>query len=79
MVDLAIEREHLAQADRDIDAGERRIAAQRLLLARLRRDGHETGEAERLLLNFEQTLAMWKAHRDAILREIARLEEAGRS
>jgi hypothetical protein len=70
---LATEREHLAKADRDIE-GDRRIAAQMLLLARLHRDGHETGEAERLLLNFRQTLKAWKAHREEILREIARLD-----
>lgn len=74
MPDLMTEREHLLQADRDIADGERRITAQTLLVERLRTAGHDTREAERLLLNLRQTLETWRDHRDAILHEIARLE-----
>ena len=74
MTQLAEEREHLAQADRDIVAGERRVAAQMLLVERLRRDGHDTHAAE-LLANLQGTLEAWRAHREQILREIARLKE----
>lgn len=77
MPDLQTEREHLSKADRHIVAGERRIAAQALLVGRLHRGGHDTGEAERLLLNLRQTLETWRDHREAILREIGRLERAG--
>jgi len=74
MADLEAEREHLARADRDIAAGERRISAQELLIERLRRDGHDTGEAERLLVTLQQSLETWRGHRDLILQAIDRLE-----
>ncbi len=72
--DLATERRHLTKADLDIADGEERVAAQVLLVERLRRAESETGEAEKLLLNFQQTLEAWKMHRVLILREITRLE-----
>ena len=74
MSKLTLEREKLARANRNIASGERRIAAQKLLLARLSEKGCETGGAETLLLNLRHTLETWKVHRDEILREIARLE-----
>src|SRR3712207_8962150 len=39
---------------------------------RMRRDGHDVTEAERLLLTLRETLAAWQDHRDEILRELAR-------
>ena len=77
MADLQTEREHLLKADRHIVEGERRITAQALRVERLRGGGHDTDESERLLLNLRQTLEAWWDHREAILREIARLEHAG--
>jgi len=74
MAELAEEREHLAKADRDIVAGERRVSAQMLLITRLHRNGHDTSEAELLLANLQGTLAAWMIHRNEFLREIARLE-----
>ncbi len=74
MANLTIEREHLAKADQDIAEGERRITAQALLIERLREYKHEARDAEALLLTLRQTLEAWKAHRDEILRVIARLE-----
>lgn len=77
MADLATELKHLAKAESDIAAGERRVSAQALLVERLRDGGHETGEAEALLLTLRQTLAAWRGHRDEILRTVARLEGDG--
>lgn len=77
MPGLQTERQHLLEADRHIVAGERRVTAQALRVERLREGGHDTGRAERLLLNLRQTLEAWWEHREAILREIARLEHAG--
>ena len=74
MADLAMEREHLVNADSDIAGGKRRVAAQALLVERLRRDKHEAANAEALLLTLHQTLDAWKAHRGEIRRAIARLE-----
>jgi hypothetical protein len=75
MSNLPLEREHLAKANRDIAEGEQRILAQIQLLEQLRRKGHETDQAELLLLNLQQTLAVWQAHREQICRTIARLEQ----
>ena len=72
MPDPALEREHLSKAERDITEGEARITRQMLLIDRMRRDGHDVAEAERLLLTLRETLAAWQAHRDHILRELAR-------
>ena len=74
MADLSTERENLAKAESDIAEGERRITAQAVLIERLRRDNHETAEAEKLLLSLQQTLDLWNAHRDEILYQIGRLE-----
>jgi len=74
MTDLETEREHLARADCNIVAGERRVTAQALLIERLRGGGHDTREAGRLLLTMQQSLETWQGHRNLILQEIARLE-----
>ncbi|MCB8820905.1 hypothetical protein [Microvirga rosea] len=72
MPDSAIEREHLSRAERDITEGETRITRQMLLIERMRLDGHDVSEAERLLLTLQETLAAWQAHREQILLELAR-------
>ncbi|WP_084731291.1 hypothetical protein [Microvirga vignae] len=72
MPDPALEREHLAKAECDIAEGERRITSQMLLIERMRRDGHDTSEAEKLLRTLRETLAAWQAHREAILLELER-------
>ncbi|MBV9783445.1 MAG: hypothetical protein JO264_06460 [Acidisphaera sp.] len=76
MSNLEDERRHLAQAEADIVDGERRVSAQELLIEQLRRGGHETREAEVLMLTLRQTLDVWRGHRGSILQEIARLERA---
>lgn len=78
MAELATEREHLAKADRDIAAGERRIADHMLLIERLRDAGHETAGAEDLLVTLRQSLAVWRDHRVEILRRIEHLERTAR-
>ena len=70
MPDLDLEREHLGRAERDIAEGERRVTRQMLLIERLRQEGHDTAEAEKLLLTLRETLAEWQAHRDEILRNL---------
>ncbi|WP_336490263.1 hypothetical protein [Methylobacterium nigriterrae] len=70
------EREHLAQADRHIAAGRRRVTDQVALIARLAQDGHDTTEARRLLMMLEETLDEWRVHRQLILGAIARLTAA---
>lgn len=72
---LATERDHLAAAQRDVLQGKRRIAEQVELLERLKRDGHDTGQAQVLLETFNQTLSAWRDHREQIRLTIARLEK----
>ena len=72
MTDPNVEREHLAKAERDIAEGERRITKQTLLIEKLREDGHDVAEAEKLLQTLQETLTEWEAHRDEILRELER-------
>lgn len=76
MLDLATEREHLAQANRDIADGEMRIGRQVALVERLRANGHSPTDAEKLLATLRHTLQTWQDHRQEILRAIARLESA---
>ena len=75
MPDLAMERAHLAQAERDILEGETRVLRQEELVAQLQAEGHNSIEAETLLRVFRETLQAWKAHRDQILRLIDDLEK----
>jgi hypothetical protein len=75
MLDMATEREHLAQAERHVAEGEARIARQAELVERLRGGGQDVAAAEALLTNLQQTLAIWKDHRAEILATIARLEQ----
>ena len=72
MPDPDLERDHLAKAEHDITEGERRITRQLLLIEQMRQEGHNTSEAEKLLLTLEDTLVEWQAHRDEILRELER-------
>jgi hypothetical protein len=72
---LERDREHrtLVQADEDISEGERRVAAQMLLLEQLRADGHDTRLAEKLLASLQATLTEWRTHRELIVKRIAQL------
>jgi hypothetical protein len=69
---LERDREHrtLVQADEE---GERRVAAQMLLLEQLRADGHDTRLAEKLLASLQATLTEWRTHRELIVKRIAQL------
>jgi ketosteroid isomerase-like protein len=80
MPDIAKEQADLAKAEQDIQEGETRIAHQMALIDELRRDGHDTREAERLLWTLEQSLDAWKGHRDTIRDILAKSKERrGRS
>ena len=75
MLNPATEREHLSLAERHIVDGEERITMQMLLVDRMRTDGHDVREAERLLLILRETLVAWQGHRSQILLELARQDE----
>ena len=69
-----MERAHLALAERDIIEGEDRVFRQEELVALMRSRDQDTTEAEALLRVLRETLLIWKAHRDQILRTIANLQ-----
>jgi hypothetical protein len=50
------EREHLAQADQHLAEGDRRVAAQIALIARMTEKGQDTPRAAEFLWSLEQTL-----------------------
>ena len=74
MPDLAMERAHLVLAERDIIEGENRVLRQEELVALMRSRNQNTTEAEALLRVLRETLLIWKAHRDQILRTIVDLQ-----
>ena len=58
----ASEESPLEQARRHVAEGEQRIAEQRAIVERLRSDGYDTRDAERLLHTLEQTLELMMEH-----------------
>ena len=66
MANVAKEQADLDKAEQDIRDGEARVAHQRQLVDELRRDGHDTEEAEKLLWTLQQSLDAWKSHRETI-------------
>jgi hypothetical protein len=74
MLDIAMERAHLAKADRGIAAGEERIRCQLLRVEAMRNSHLDLTQAEALLETFRQTLEVWRGHRGEILSAITRLE-----
>lgn len=70
---LRAERELLIKADKDIEDGRRRLHNQQQLLDDLQTGGHDSRQAERLVLLLKQTLAEWERHRVLIEERIAYL------
>ena len=60
----------LAQAERDVLEGERRIARQREIVAELERDGEQSWDATELLRRYEAMQAMHIANRDRLRKEL---------
>jgi hypothetical protein len=67
----AIIAEHLAQAEEHVVSGDRAIIRQRELILDLEREGHEPGEARRLLVTFEEVQKLHVADRERLLTELA--------
>ena len=64
--------DHLALAERHVREGEQHVSKQRALVGELKRDGHDTATAIRLLKEFEEVQAMHVADRDRLLAELDR-------
>ena len=72
VMDSAKIREHLAVAEEKIKEAKARITDQERRVEQLSADGHETGEAERMLANLKKMLQTMAQHRNIILAELER-------
>ncbi|MGE3873589.1 MAG: hypothetical protein AB7F74_11600 [Parvibaculaceae bacterium] len=63
--------DHLALAERHVAQGRQHIAQQKQIIIALESGGHDTTEAKRLLLNFEDVQKMHLADRDRLKKELA--------
>jgi hypothetical protein len=61
----------LAVADRDVTEGQERIARQAEVVCELEAQGHDTTEAQNLLLVMQKTLNALNTDRQQIVRELA--------
>jgi hypothetical protein len=68
-------RKHLELANKHVAEGQKRIEAQLALVARLARDGHDTVQAQSLLQQFEETLALQIETRERIIDELGGAEK----
>ena len=71
---LRTEKELLIKAEKDIEDGWIRLRNQQDLLGNLQAGGHDSGQAERLVLLLQQTLIEWERHRALIEERINYLE-----
>jgi hypothetical protein len=67
--------EHLALAEKHIAIGIECLSKQRRILSELKRDGHDTAQAEATLAQFELLQALHTQDRDRQLTELAELSE----
>jgi hypothetical protein len=72
-IDPAAASEHLNLAEKHVMEGQQRVDAQVTLVLKLKRHGHDVHEAEALLRQFEQILALQVQHRNRIAQELANL------
>jgi hypothetical protein len=63
--------DELAVADRDVTEGPERIARQAEVMCELEAQGHDTTDAQNLLLVMQQTLDTVNTDRQQIVRELA--------
>ena len=72
--ELRAEKTLLIKAEKDIEEGWRRLRNQQQLLEDLQVGGHDSKQAERLVLLLKQTLIEWERHRVLIEQRIVHLE-----
>ena len=61
----------LMQAEHHVTLGETHIASQQAIVAKLERDGLDTGVARKTLTNFEGLQAEHIKHRDRLIAKLA--------
>jgi hypothetical protein len=69
-MDRAMELAHLAEAERHIAEGKRRLERQEEIVAELKRQGHDAETALCLLALFRQVQADYVSHRDRIQKAL---------
>jgi len=69
--------QQLLRAETNIEQGDRRVATQRRLIARLERDGHDTTEARKLLATFEERRSLSLAEWDRLSRQLGQKNNEG--
>jgi hypothetical protein len=67
--------DELAVADRDVMEGQERIARQAEVVCELDAEGHDTTDAQNLLLVMQQNLDATNAQRQEIVQELASPQE----
>lgn len=72
--ELRSEKALLLKAESDIEQGWQRLRNQQDLLLELQASGHDTKQAERLILLMQSTLVEWERHRALIEQRVAYLE-----
>jgi saccharopine dehydrogenase-like NADP-dependent oxidoreductase len=68
------ELQRLCVADRHIAQAERAVSEQILNIEKLRRDGHDTGAAEKTLETFRKTLQVMNEHRCSIVETLKQID-----
>jgi len=73
----SLTRRWLAQCEKHVAQGEAHVRRQRVLVAKLERDGHDDAAAARdLLAIFEELQQMHVAHRARLVKQLAALDPA---
>lgn len=67
---MAYTSEDLSMAERHVAEAERHVIGQEMIVTKLRLEGADTGMAEALLSEFEDTLRMHRHDRDRIAAEL---------
>jgi hypothetical protein len=73
-MDRRSEVSHLHKAEAEIASGRERIGRQEQLVARLKRDGHDSSTAESMLQTMRDSLNVMKVHRELILDQLAAMK-----
>jgi len=73
VMDKAMMQDHLEQARRHVADGDKHVARQRKLVAKLDRDGHDSSEARRLLQQFEELQRLHIGDRDRLVKKLAEI------
>ena len=75
-MDVATKELHLAKAEDHVAQGERNLARQMIVVAKLERSGLDSAAAQALLTTFEKLQVLHEADRDRLRAELDRTPSA---